>query len=107
MKLPYKFSYQVKPLKPYCFRLTVKKPAGWSLFTPFEAYEDETLWSALHLNGELVGVKVRSLGNTDHPHLRVDVFTKKYAAAAIREKVKEGLNELLGVNEDLAPSYTL
>jgi DNA-3-methyladenine glycosylase II len=107
MKLPFKFSYQVKPLKPYCFRLTVKKPAGWSLFTPFEVYENETLWSALHLNGELVGVKVRSLGNTDHPHLRVDVFTKKYAAATIREKVKEGLNELLGVNEDLAPFYTL
>ena len=79
MKLPFKFSYQVKPLKPYCFKLTVKKPAGWSLFTPFEVYENETLWSALHLNDELVGVKLRSLGNTDHPLLRVDVFTKKYA----------------------------
>lgn len=107
MKLPYEFSYQVKPLKPYCFRLTVKKPAGWSLFTPFEVYENETLWSALHLNDELVGVKVRSVGNTDRPLLRVDVFTKKNAAAAVREKVKEGLNELLGVNEDLAPFYAL
>src|SRR5271157_3085533 len=107
MKLPFKLSYQVKPLNPYSFSLTVKKPAGWSLFTPFEVYENETLWSALHLNDELVGVKLRSLGNTDHPHLRVDVFTKKYAAAAIREDVKEGLNELLGVNEDLAPFYAL
>jgi DNA-3-methyladenine glycosylase II len=107
MKLPFKLSYQVKPLNPYSFSLTVKKPAGWSLFTPFEVYENETLWSALHLNDELVGVKLRSLGNTDHPHLRVDVFTKKYAAAAIRENVKEGLNELLGVNEDLAPFYTV
>lgn len=107
MKLPYKFSYQVKPLKPYSFRLTVRKPAGWSLFTPFEVYENEILWSTLHLNDELVGVKVRSLGNTDHPRLRVDVFTKKYAAAAMREGLKEGLNELLGVNDDLAPFYTL
>ena len=85
MKLPYKFSYQVKPLNPYSFKLTVKKPAGWSLFTPFEVYENQTLWSALHLNDELVGVKLRSLGSTDHPHLSVNVFTKKYEAAAIRE----------------------
>jgi DNA-3-methyladenine glycosylase II len=107
LKLPHRFSYQVKPVSPYCFKLTVKKPAGWSLFTPFEVYENETLWSALHLNDELVGVKLRSLGNTDHPLLRVDVFTKKYTAAAMRENVKEGLNELLGVNEGLAPFYTL
>ncbi|MGA2625529.1 MAG: hypothetical protein ABSF63_00520 [Candidatus Bathyarchaeia archaeon] len=107
MKLPHRFSYQAKPVSPYCFKLTVKKPSGWSLFTPFEVYEKETLWSALHLNDELVGVKLRSLGNTDHPHLRVDVFTKKYAAAAVRENLKDGLNDLLGVNEDLAPFYTL
>jgi DNA-3-methyladenine glycosylase II len=107
MKLPHRFSYQVKPVSPYCFKLTVKKPAGWSLFTPFEVYENETLWSALHLNDELVGVKLRSLGNTDHPLLRADIFTKKHATAAMRENVKEGLNDLLGVNEDLAPFYTL
>jgi DNA-3-methyladenine glycosylase II len=107
MKLPHRFSYQVKPVSPYCFKLTVKKPSGWSLFTPFEVYENETLWSALHLNDELVGVKVRSLGNTDHPLLRVGVFTKKHATAAMRENLKELLNDLLGVNEDLAPFYTL
>jgi DNA-3-methyladenine glycosylase II len=107
MKLLHRFSYQVKPVSPYCFKLTVKKPSGWSLFTPFEVYENETLWSALHLNDELVGVKLRSLGNTDHPLLRVGVSTKKHATAAVRENLKEGLNELLGVNEDLAPFYTL
>ena len=106
MKLPHRFSYQVKPVSPYCFKLTVKKPSGWSLFTPFEIYENETLWSALHLNDELVGVKLRSLGNTHHPLLRADVFTKKHASAAVRESLKKGLNELLGVNEDLAPFYT-
>ena len=106
MKLPHRFSYQVKPVSPYCFKLTVKKPAGWSLFTPFEVYENETVWSALHLNDELVGVKLRSIGSTDHPLLRADVFTKKYATATMRENLKEGLNDLLGVNEDLAPFYT-
>ena len=107
MKLLHRFSYQVKPVSPYCFKLTVQKPSGWSLFTPFEVYENDALWSALHLNNELVGVKLQSLGNTDHPLLRVDAFTKKHATTAVRENLKEGLNELLGVNEDLAPFYTL
>ncbi len=105
MRLPFKFSYQVRPLSHYSFGLTVKKPAGWSLFTPFEVYENENLWSALHLNDELIGIRLRSLGNTDHPLLRVDVFTEKHAGIAVKEKVKEGLNDLLGMNEDLAPFY--
>ena len=107
MKLAHRFSYQVKPVSPYCFKLTVKKPSGWSLFTPFEVYENETLWSALHLNDELVGVKLRSLGNTDHPLLRVDVFTKRRVTSTMRESTKGRLNDLLGVNDDLNPFYTL
>jgi DNA-3-methyladenine glycosylase II len=106
MKLRYRFSYQVKPVSPYCFKLTVKKPAGWPLFTPFEIYENETLWSALHLDDELVGVKIQSLGQTDRPLLRVEVFTKRRATTAIKEAIKESLNDLQGVNDDLSPFYT-
>ena len=107
MKLPCGFSYTVKPIRPYSFRLTVKKPAGWSLFTPFEIYGKETLWSALHLNDELVGVKLRSFGETDRPLVRVEVFTKRHTPTAMRRVVKESLNELLAVNEDLTPFYAL
>jgi DNA-3-methyladenine glycosylase II len=85
----------------------VKKPAGWSLFTPFEIYGKETLWSALHLNDELVGVKLRSFGETDRPLVRVEVFTKRHTPTAMRRVVKESLNELLAVNEDLTPFYAL
>jgi 3-methyladenine DNA glycosylase/8-oxoguanine DNA glycosylase len=106
LKLRHRFSYEVKPVSPYSFKLTVKKPAGWSLFTPFELYGDETLWSALHVDSELVGVKLQSRGYTDRPLLRVDVFTEKYAPPNIRETVKRSLNDLLGVNDDLAPFYT-
>jgi 3-methyladenine DNA glycosylase/8-oxoguanine DNA glycosylase len=105
MKLRHRFSYEVKPVSPYSFKLTVKKPAGWSLFTPFELYEDEALWSALHVDSELVGVKLQSLGSTDRPLLRVDVFTRRYATANMRETVKGSLNDLLGVNDDLTPFY--
>jgi 3-methyladenine DNA glycosylase/8-oxoguanine DNA glycosylase len=107
MKLPCRFSYQVNPVSPYSFKLTVKKPAGWSLFTPFEVYENETLWSALHLDHELIGVKLQSLGQTTLPLLRVDVFTKRPAATPMRETAHESLNDLLGVNDDLTSFYTL
>jgi DNA-3-methyladenine glycosylase II len=107
MKLPCLFSYQVNPVSPYSFKLTVKKPAGWSLFTPFEVYENETLWSALHLDHELIGVKLQSLGQTTLPLLRVDVFTKRPATTPMRETAHESLNDLLGVNDDLTSFYTL
>jgi DNA-3-methyladenine glycosylase II len=107
MKLTCRFSYPAKPLSPYSFRLTVKKPAGWSLFTPFEIYEKETLWSALHLNDELVGVRLQSLGETTRPLMRVTVFTKRHAPPAMRGIIKENLNDLLGVNDDLTPFYRL
>ncbi len=106
MRLTDRFSFRVRPVSPYSFRLTVRKPAGWSLFTPFEIYENETLWTALHINDELAGVRLRSLGDTDRPHLRVDVFTRRHAPIAIRRIVEERLNELLGVKDDLAPFYT-
>lgn len=105
MKLPYRFSYNVKPTAPYCFKLTVKKPAGWSLFTPFEVFENETLWSALHLNDKLVGVKLRSFGQTNSPLLTVDIYTRRPTAAGERQAVMETLNDLLGANEDLTPFY--
>ena len=85
----------------------MKKPAGWSLFTPFEVYENETLWSALDLDEQLVGVKLQSLGSTDRPLLRVGVFTKRPVTSATRATVRERLNDLLGVNDDLTPFYTL
>jgi DNA-3-methyladenine glycosylase II len=84
----------------------VKKPAGWSLFTPFEIFDDGTLWSALDLNGQLVGVKVQSLGDTNRPLLRAHVFTQRPATPAIREGLSESLNDLLGVGEDLTQFYT-
>jgi 3-methyladenine DNA glycosylase/8-oxoguanine DNA glycosylase len=105
MRLPCRFSYLAEPVSPYSFRLTVKKPSGWPLFTPFETYENETLWTALHLDA-LAGIRLRSLGNTDRPLLKVDVFTKRLPPAHARDNVKQELNDLLGVYDDLKPFYT-
>jgi DNA-3-methyladenine glycosylase II len=105
MKLPYRFSYQAKPAAPYCFTLTVQKPAGWPLFSPFEVFENKILWSALHLNGKLIGVKLRSIGQTNRPLLAIDVYTGRRASLTERCVVMEELNDLLGANENLSPFY--
>ncbi len=43
MKLSNVFRTEIVPVAPFSFELTVKKPAGWSLFNAGEIYEDEAL----------------------------------------------------------------
>jgi hypothetical protein len=39
--------FRFVPAGPYDFELTVRKPAGWNWATPYEVWEDRTLWSAI------------------------------------------------------------
>lgn len=54
-----------------------------------------------------MGVKVQSFGTTGRPLLRVSVFTKRPTTSSTRHAVREGLNDLLGVNDDLTLFYAL
>ena len=47
--------FEIIPLPPFDFRLTVRKPAGWDLFTSGEVYEDETLWTGIRSRGKTRG----------------------------------------------------
>ena len=69
-KLNHRFGFYLRPVFPYNFELTVQKPAGWPLFTPFEIYENGILWTALHIEGMLTGLKLRSMGNTRKPLIK-------------------------------------
>jgi len=55
MKLNHSFNVYLRPKAPYSFELTVRKPAGWPLFTPLEIFQKGTLWTALHLDNLLLG----------------------------------------------------
>ena len=55
MRLHPAFKIVFKPRPPYDFARTVHKPAGWSLFTPFEVWEDGVLWTSAILGGRLSG----------------------------------------------------
>jgi 3-methyladenine DNA glycosylase/8-oxoguanine DNA glycosylase len=101
------FSYEIKPVPPYNFDLTVRKPADWSLFTPFEVYEKGTLWTAVHLNGQLAGVKLNSAGTPDNPCVNAKLFLKKYPAEETVSAIKKSLVHCIGADNDLGAFYAL
>lgn len=106
-KLTRTASYEVRPLPPYDFGLTIHKPAGWALFTPFEVFERGAMWTATYLAGELVGLKLSSRGTVNAPRLAVKMFMKKRPEPARLEEMKRSLGHNLGADEDLSGFYAL
>jgi hypothetical protein len=72
VKLAYSSTYEIKPIPPYNFSLTVRKPAGWPLFTPLEVYGNNTLWTAVQLNGTLIGLRLNPGGSIGNPRITKD-----------------------------------
>ncbi len=104
VRLVKKFSFFLQPRAPYSFELTIKKPAGWDLFTPFEVFEDGTMWTALHIGRTLVGLKLRSAGETNSPKISVTAFFSNEAGELV-EPMKGVLAEKLGVGDDVSEFY--
>jgi 3-methyladenine DNA glycosylase/8-oxoguanine DNA glycosylase len=103
--------FRFRPLPPYDFGLTVRKPAGWSWFTPFEVWEGGTIWSGFWFdlaNGPArrrvpVGVRARPAGRS----VVADVFASAPLSSPDRARLRRHLAEALGVREDLRPFYRL
>lgn len=106
-KLIRRFAFYLRPKPPYNFRLSIKKPAGWDLFTPNEVYENGVLWTAMHIDGMLIGLKLRSTGDTEKPYILVDVFMKNALKSGQKIKIKEALAVKLAIEEDLTEFYSI
>jgi DNA-3-methyladenine glycosylase II len=106
-KLTRSFSCELSPPPPFDFGLTVHKPAGWPLFTPFERFEDGALWTATRLEGRLAGVRLVSKGTTSRPRVGVRVFTAKAPSRADAARMKRLLGWTLGAEDDLAGFYAM
>ena len=105
MKLENAFSFQIRPSPPYNFGLTVKKPAGWTLFNSQETLEKNTLWSATRVLGGLAGLRIKSLGTLEEPKLATTVFTKAKLSEKQRADYAEALEVLLGARDDVREFY--
>jgi hypothetical protein len=82
MKLKFRTRFEISPLPPFDFRLTVRKPAGWSLFTSAEVYEDETLWTGIRSGARPVGLKIKSQGTLEKPRVLVGVYSGRAVSGA-------------------------
>ncbi len=100
------FSFGTRPLPPFDFNLTVKKPAGWNLFNSSEVYEDKVLWSAARIRGRLVGLKIKSFGTVERPRIVTTVFARGVFSGAEKGDFRDTLEALLGVNENLRGFYS-
>ncbi len=107
VKLLNSFAFVMEPIPPYSFRLTVRKPAGWPLFTPFEVYEGRTLWTATHIQGHLVGIRLTSRGTTKRPRIAATIFLEGIPATEELDDIKRSLAHSLGADSDLAEFYEL
>jgi 3-methyladenine DNA glycosylase/8-oxoguanine DNA glycosylase len=104
-KLTRRFEFYLRPKPPYDFELTVHKPAGWSLFTPFEIFEKGILWTALHIDGMLTGLKFRSQGTIERPLVQAQIFLKDTPTPEQKEAIKRALAYRLNINGDLGVFY--
>ena len=104
-KLTRRFEFPLRPRPPYDFELTVHKPAGWSLFTPFEVFDKSILWTALHIDGVLTGLKLSSQGSIERPLIKAQVFLKDPPSTAQKDNIERALTFRLRVGEDLGAFY--
>lgn len=107
MKLGRAAAFDIAPLAPFDFRLTMKKPAGWSLFNAGEIYEDGTLWTATRLRGRLVGLRFRSVGSLERPRVSTTIFATSPIPGPEKAEIKRSLEKLTGADQDLREFYRM
>lgn len=100
-----------RPIPPYDFELTVRKPAGWSWFTPFEQWAEGVIWSGFWFDRAgprgpakvPLGIKAYRSGR----NVVAEVFAPRPLDPRDRARVRSLIEQALGVREDLRPFYRL
>jgi hypothetical protein len=101
MKLTKRFIATIKPIPPYNFELTVRKPAGWPWLALEEVYENGVLWTATRIGDVVVGLKLKSTGALRRPCVRCEVFSGVKLPKEQREMIEGRIKKYLGADEDI------
>ena len=100
--------FRIRAIPPYNFGLTVHKPAGWSLLTPFEIFEEDVLWSPVRLpSGEMIGLKLRSVGTVKKPEVLCNIFSHEKLDVERKREFSSLISWMLSLKEDIRPFYAL
>jgi len=106
--LPFSTAFRLRAVPPFDFCLTVHKPAGWSLLTPFEIFEGGILWTAMRWHsGEMFGLKLSSAGNVEEPEIRCELFSHEKLSQNKRHELSDVVAWMLSLREDIKDFYSL
>jgi len=105
MRLRVRGGFEIVPVPPFDFRLTVRKPAGWDLFTSGESFADATLWTGLRQERRPIGLKLRSLGTVERPRVLVNVYAARNLAEVDEQRLRKTVSVCLGADQDLKEFY--
>jgi hypothetical protein len=98
------FKFYVDVNGPFNFRLTVRKPAGWHWSTPFEVFENDTLYTTMRLSDfELIGLKL----NAEKEMVKIEAFSSRPLDGSEKEELLERIGLGLGVEDDIEGFYSL
>ncbi|HYA78373.1 MAG TPA: hypothetical protein VEF91_06605, partial [Verrucomicrobiae bacterium] len=101
------YSFKIDAIPPYNFELTIRKPAGWWWSSIDEEFKNDTCWTATRFKDELLGLKLRSTGDTDKPQIHCKIYSQAKMTASAKQLIKHMLKRALKTEEDLTPFYNL
>ena len=101
------YSVKIEAIPPYSFELTLRKPAGWWWSAPDEEFEKDTCWSVTRFKGELLGLKLRSIGTTLKPQIRCAIYSRAKMDISEKSLITYTLKRALKTEEDLTDFYKL
>jgi hypothetical protein len=105
MKLTKRFTETMRPIPPYSFELTVRKPAGWPWLTYEEVYENGVLWTATRIGDVVVGLRLKAMGTLRRPRVTCDVFSKAKLPKEQRQIIVSRIRRYLGADEGIREFY--
>ena len=101
------FTVELEAIPPYNFEFTVRKPAGWYWSTPEEIFEKGVCWSVTRFNGQLLGLKLSSLGTVQNPLITCTIYSHSKVNDSTKQDLTRMLKRALNAEEDLKGFYEL
>ncbi|MGA3191153.1 MAG: hypothetical protein ABSD73_01415 [Candidatus Bathyarchaeia archaeon] len=99
---------RLRPVPPYDFVLSVHKPAGWALLTPFEIFEKGVLWTAVRTpSGNVLGLKLKSFGTVERPEISCETYSRRKLGSSETKELSETAAWTLNLSEDISQFYML
>lgn len=101
-------TFEMRPLPPYDFELTVHKPLGYHWLVPSEVYHHGTVWTAIELaSGELVGLKLKGVGEADCPEINGTIFSDEKLGEEGEKELLNSVSRVLELNTDISDFYSM